>query len=64
MTKAQKARAADYRGLGLGLGYEIAGMIGDSLVVSRPLHNGRPGTCYQLIEPGGKTTRTFIKYKE
>lgn len=61
MTKAQKTRAADYRALGLG--YEIVGMREGNLVISRPLRNGRPGTCFQLIAPEGKTIQTFVRYE-
>jgi hypothetical protein len=61
VTKAQTVKAAVYRDLGLG--YEIAGMVGENLAISRPLRNGRPGICYQLIKPDGMTIpKPFIRY--
>lgn len=34
-----------------------------NLTVARPLTNGRKGFSIQLIEPGGKTTKTLARYK-
>jgi len=34
-----------------------------NLTVARPLTNGRKGFSIQLIEPGGKTTKTLTRYK-
>jgi hypothetical protein len=38
-------------------------MVGVNLTVGRPVKNGKKGFCVQVIEPGGKTRKTPIRYR-
>jgi hypothetical protein len=57
MTPAQEARAEVYRELG----YRIAGMVGQDLMVACPMVKAK-GHIVQLIAPDGRTVKTLTRY--